>query len=307
MPFVQKPLYASRDWRGEKAPPLSDAQIQWCTAEPSLAGKVLLIEFWATWCGKCHQKIPMFNDIQATFKDDVVVIGLTEELPDSVRPELQTNGVQYYVASDVGGKYHNLITVEGLPNLIIIDPEGVVQWQGLPNAEDAKDPFNKELVQQIITLSKLAKLPAAKFSPITENLISSPQPNIAQLKNLAVVGIKSVLNLRTKDEKGVIPHEEKLMSPDIVYHQIPILYLNDIDETNVEEITSKISSLPKPCLVHCNVGLCSSAAILLSVAKEQKKNGQGITRQQFLEWGAGLGFNFADQPKFYDFLGRYLG
>lgn len=79
---------------------------------------------------------------------------------------------------------------------------------------------------------------------------------------------------------GVIPNEEKYLSPDIQYSQIPILvlptpifnsfshslnfylsffffffkYLKDIDESNVNEILAKIASLPKPCLVHCNVG-----------------------------------------------------
>lgn len=38
--------------------------------------------------------------------------------------------------------------------------------------------------------------------PITETLISASQPNIEQLKNLGVIGVKSVLNLRTNEEKG---------------------------------------------------------------------------------------------------------
>src|SRR5580700_3646190 len=73
---VSKELYAD-DIRGKKAPDFFVEK--WLTAEPDRKGKVVLIDFWATWCGPCRKAIPELSAFQEKFKDDLVVIGVSDE------------------------------------------------------------------------------------------------------------------------------------------------------------------------------------------------------------------------------------
>lgn len=104
---------------------------------------------------KCHQKIPLLNEIHKNFTEDVVVIGLTDENPDKVKNWLTNRNVEYYIGVDADAKYRNQIGIQGIwnnnfilfhsfllyfifgniylnkgtPNVLVIDKEGVVQWQ----------------------------------------------------------------------------------------------------------------------------------------------------------------------------------
>jgi len=152
-----------------------------------------------------------------------------------------------------------------------------------------------------------APQPNAEVRALTNEILFSAQPSVQQLSHLNLIGVKSVLNLRCDDEDGFISNESQILeTAGIEYAQIPIRYLNDIDESNVDSIISKCQTLPKPCLVHCAVGLCACAAALVHVGKENKV-GQQINRKQILEWGADLGHRFSEHPPFYMFLGRLFG
>src|SRR4051812_42115492 len=67
--IVQKDLarYASHDFRGLRAPAFTVQK--WLTTEPKRKDKVVLIDFWATWCPPCRALIPELNDFQTEFKD----------------------------------------------------------------------------------------------------------------------------------------------------------------------------------------------------------------------------------------------
>src|SRR5690606_7582858 len=62
---VEKKLYAD-DFRGRKAPQLEVER--WLTPEPETKGKVVLIDFWATWCPPCREAIPELNEFQKKFR-----------------------------------------------------------------------------------------------------------------------------------------------------------------------------------------------------------------------------------------------
>jgi len=69
------------------------------TAAAELKGKVLVVDFWATWCEPCIAEIPKFNKIAAEYKGkDVQIVGITvESAHDTIKPKVVETGMRYTV------------------------------------------------------------------------------------------------------------------------------------------------------------------------------------------------------------------
>lgn len=126
-PVVTK-LYA-RSFRGRRSPQI--VVDQWLTPPPDVKGKFVLLDFWATWCGPCRQSIPHLNALQAKFKDHLVVVGLSDETPEGMR-KMASPRVDYYVGTDPQARTRTAVEVQGIPHAMLLDPEGIVRFEGQP-------------------------------------------------------------------------------------------------------------------------------------------------------------------------------
>lgn len=104
---------------------------KWLTPAPGTEGKFVLIDFWATWCGPCRQSIPHLNELQAKFADQLVVIGLSDEAEADVR-KMKSPKIEYSIAIDTAATTSRAIQVRGIPHAIILDPTGIVRFEGHP-------------------------------------------------------------------------------------------------------------------------------------------------------------------------------
>jgi thiol-disulfide isomerase/thioredoxin len=91
-------------------------------------GKVILLNFWATWCGPCRAEIPTLIKLQERYKDQLQIIGLVvdEDEEDPVRQVVAAEGINYPVAmapTDVRIQYGG---ITALPSVFVIDREGRV-------------------------------------------------------------------------------------------------------------------------------------------------------------------------------------
>lgn len=140
-----------------KAPELQVEK--WIGEKPDTKGKVVLIEFWATWCPPCRKSIPLLNDLQKKFTDDLVVIGISHESEKDVL-KLKKPQIEYYRAIDTQARTKTEMGVQGIPHVIILEPEGHVVWEGFPLLEGYE--LTEDIVAKVVAVAKKAKAEAAK-------------------------------------------------------------------------------------------------------------------------------------------------
>lgn len=151
-PIVKnKELYATNDLRAQQAPELEFGKVVSGTM-PELKGKVLLLDFWATWCGPCRKVMPELDKWQKQFKDDLVVIGISDEEASTVSEFIAKNKVDYVITTDPEKKMSKFIGIAGIPHVLIITPDNVVRWQGFPGSKE--DPLTADKIKQIIDAYK---------------------------------------------------------------------------------------------------------------------------------------------------------
>ena len=124
---------------GDKAPAIGVGE--WVANTPvtleSAKGKVLVVEFWATWCGPCKRTIPHLNKLHAKHQDkDVVFVGISNESVEKVKPFLKTMEMTYHVGVAASKEAYAawMEGVRGIPHAFVVDQKGTVAWKGHPMA-----------------------------------------------------------------------------------------------------------------------------------------------------------------------------
>ena len=100
-----------------------------------LKGKVVVVEFWATWCAPCIASIPHLNELAERFKDkEVVFISLTDEARDVVEPFLKRKPIKGWVALDTDHKASDAYRVSSIPYTVIVGRDGRIKGKTHPSA-----------------------------------------------------------------------------------------------------------------------------------------------------------------------------
>jgi thiol-disulfide isomerase/thioredoxin len=130
---------------GEQAPALS--LVVAAGAEPGgptrvnlseIRDEVIVLEFWASWCGACKRTTPVLNDLQREFGDEPVTFYAVNVEPID-RQRLQAAhaafGTEFPTLHDRTGTVQRRYAIKALPTVIVVDRAGVVRWAstGVPS------------------------------------------------------------------------------------------------------------------------------------------------------------------------------
>ncbi|HLQ11911.1 MAG TPA: TlpA disulfide reductase family protein [Steroidobacteraceae bacterium] len=95
-----------------------------------LKGRIVLVNFWASWCGPCRKEMPLLEQLNRQYRTKgVTLVGVNVE-PDSAAATdwLKATPVSFPILFDVDSKVSKLYQVEGMPNTVILDRKGNVRY-----------------------------------------------------------------------------------------------------------------------------------------------------------------------------------
>jgi thiol-disulfide isomerase/thioredoxin len=147
--YAQEKRLWAKSFINKKAPVL--VVEKWLTKAPNTKDKFVLIDFWATWCGPCVRGIPEMNAFSKEFAKDLVVIGISKE-PKSKIKRFKKATIEYYSAIDTKGRTSTNLEIKGIPHCIILNPDGIVVWEGWPQLKGHE--LTSKVIQGLINAYK---------------------------------------------------------------------------------------------------------------------------------------------------------
>ena len=95
-------------------------------------GKVVVLNFWATWCPPCRKEMPDLETLYQQFKDQgLVILAISDEDAGKVKPFIAQQKVTYPILLDPGRKVNELFQIEGIPKTFVYDRNGKLVAQSI--------------------------------------------------------------------------------------------------------------------------------------------------------------------------------
>lgn len=150
-PNFREPVGAARDQRGKEMPEF--VVDSWYSNQPSPNGRVVVIDFWATWCGPCRQGIPHVNELASQFENDACFVGLSNETRGKfeeglAKHRLDKKDFRYALGLDPQSRLSSFFAVSAIPYCVVVSSDNIVRWQGSPRSLTA------ETLQPIIAANR---------------------------------------------------------------------------------------------------------------------------------------------------------
>jgi len=144
----------------------------------SLRGKVVILEFWATWCAPCIALQPHLNELAEKFKDQpVYFISISDEPEEIVAPFLQRRPLKGWIGLNQKHETFRAYGVSGIPRTIVVDQQGkiVTALQGTQQGMELSEAMLNQLIAKNSAAAPADKSKERVAAP-KENSVSSFSP-----------------------------------------------------------------------------------------------------------------------------------
>ena len=114
-------------------------------------GQVVMINFWATWCGPCRQEIPVLNELHLNYKPlGFIMLGVNlDEKPGAALRMAEEMGVAYPVLFDQQKDVSRLYAIDAMPTTVLIDRDGNVRHVHRGYKASYGEAYQKQIRQLI--------------------------------------------------------------------------------------------------------------------------------------------------------------
>ena len=171
--FAENPALA----RATMAPPftVTTAEGKQFTLD-DMNGRVVLVDFWATWCGPCNEELPHVRKIAQEFAGQpFVLISVSwDSDPAKWQQFIDRNGMTWNQFRDADHQLSTAYGVNSIPHYFTIDSDGVLQSEKIGSGSDIEGKL-KKLVARASTASVPRTAPASAV-PVPTAPASTPQP-----------------------------------------------------------------------------------------------------------------------------------
>ncbi len=113
----------------------------------SYAGKLVFLNFWATWCGPCRAEIPSMEELYLELQNQgfVIVALNSQETDEQVADFVENVGMSFPVLLDTGGRVGAAYSIRAIPTTYIIDPQGYI----LGRMVGTRDWYTPEIISLV--------------------------------------------------------------------------------------------------------------------------------------------------------------
>jgi uncharacterized protein (TIGR03435 family) len=125
-----------------------------------LRGKVVVLEFWATWCGPCVKAVPHLNQLADEFRDKgVAFLAVTDDDEDRLKPFLAKQPINAIIGVDTERKNWNTFSVPSIPDTLLIGKDGHIIGATIPENLTA-EVLRDALAEKSVTLPAKQSIPS---------------------------------------------------------------------------------------------------------------------------------------------------
>ncbi len=134
---------------GSESPPFSAMDLQGRDVSLSefRGRKVVVLDFWAMWCGPCLVAMPKLQELHEKFEGgdvEILAVNLGEE-PDRIRQFLERKQYTFRVVPDQDQSIGNQFGIRAIPSLVVVGRHGLVEWIQVGSSPTARDKLEAVL------------------------------------------------------------------------------------------------------------------------------------------------------------------